>query len=141
MICPLAGVDELWVVDFEFIHPDGERPTEVHTLVALELQTGQRIEVHGAAELQALEAAPYRCDQGAVVVAYAAKEAKHKREPIPEDVRIAVWRRDQGKCVQCDSNERLEYDHIIPVSKGGSNTVRNIQLLCETCNRKKSDSI
>ena len=71
----------------------------------------------------------------------AAKEAKHKREPIPEDVRIAVWRRDQGKCVQCDSNESLEYDHIIPVSKGGSDTVRNIQLLCETCNRKKSDSI
>jgi hypothetical protein len=71
----------------------------------------------------------------------ASKEAKHKREPIPEDVRIAAWRRDEGKCVQCDSNERLEYDHIIPVSKGGSNTVRNIQLLCETCNRKKSDSI
>ena len=71
----------------------------------------------------------------------ATKEAKHKREPIPEDVRIAAWRRDEGKCVQCDSNERLEYDHIIPVSKGGSNTVRNIQLLCETCNRQKSDSI
>ena len=71
----------------------------------------------------------------------ATKEAKHKREPIPEDVRIAAWRRDEGKCVQCVSNERLEYDHIIPVSKGGSNTVRNIQLLCETCNRQKSDSI
>ena len=71
----------------------------------------------------------------------ATKEAKHKRGPIPEDVRIAAWRRDEGKCVQCDSNERLEYDHIIPVSKGGSNTVRNIQLLCETCNRQKSDSI
>ena len=42
-----------------------------------------------------------------------------------------VWRRDEGKCVQCDSSERIEYDHIIPVSKGGSNTVRNIQLLCE----------
>ena len=71
----------------------------------------------------------------------AIKEAKHKREPILEEVRIAVWRSDEGKCVQCDSNERLEYDHIIPVSKGGSNTVRNIQLLCEPCNRKKSDSI
>ena len=71
----------------------------------------------------------------------ATKEAKHKREPIPEDVRIAAWRRDEGKCVQCGSNERLEYDHIIPVSEGGSTTVRNIQLLCETCNRQKSDSI
>jgi hypothetical protein len=70
-----------------------------------------------------------------------AKETTTKRKPIPERVRISVWRRDEGKCVQCGSNELLEYDHIIPVSKGGSNTVRNIQLLCETCNRKKSDSI
>ena len=33
MICPLVGVAELWVVDFKFVHLDGERPTEVHTLV------------------------------------------------------------------------------------------------------------
>ncbi|MCD6311840.1 MAG: HNH endonuclease, partial [Elusimicrobia bacterium] len=29
----------------------------------------------------------------------------------------------------------------IPVSKGGSNTVRNIELLCESCNRKKNARI
>jgi Holliday junction DNA helicase RuvB len=63
------------------------------------------------------------------------------RESIPEEVRNAVWRRDQGRCVQCGSNEKLEFDHIIPVSKGGSSTARNLQLLCERCNRKKSDQI
>jgi hypothetical protein len=63
------------------------------------------------------------------------------REIIPEEVRIAVWRRDEGKCVKCSSRENLEYDHIIPVSKGGSNTVRNIELLCEKCNREKRDNI
>ncbi|MGE3921072.1 MAG: HNH endonuclease [Gammaproteobacteria bacterium] len=57
------------------------------------------------------------------------------------DVQREVWRRDQGKCAICQSQERLEYDHIIPFSKGGSNTVRNIQLLCENCNRKKSAKI
>ena len=51
-----------------------------------------------------------------------------------------VWQRDEGKCVRCGSNERLEYDHIIPVSKGGSSTKRNIQLLCELCNRSKGNS-
>lgn len=56
---------------------------------------------------------------------------------IPASVKIAVWRRDGGKCVECGSKEKLEYDHIIPLSKGGSNTERNIQLLCEKCNRKK----
>lgn len=60
---------------------------------------------------------------------------------IPESVRREVWKRDQGKCTKCGSNINLEFDHIIPVSKGGSNTARNIQLLCEKCNRSKSDKI
>ena len=68
-------------------------------------------------------------------------EQKSAREPIPSEVRREVWRRDGGKCVKCDSREKLEYDHIIPVAKGGSNTVRNIELLCESCNRSKSHSI
>jgi hypothetical protein len=63
------------------------------------------------------------------------------REAIPENVRHEVWRRDGGKCVICGFQERLEFDHIIPLSKGGSNTARNLQLLCEHCNRKKRDSV
>jgi hypothetical protein len=63
------------------------------------------------------------------------------RMPIPDDVKMFVWKRDQGKCVKCGSQINLEFDHIIPVSKGGSNTARNIQLLCESCNRKKSNNI
>jgi len=64
-----------------------------------------------------------------------------RRDAIPERVRMLVWRRDQAMCVVCGSREKLEFDHIIPVSKGGSNTERNLQLLCETCNRKKSAKI
>jgi len=59
----------------------------------------------------------------------------------PSEVKREVWRRDEGKCSNCGSQIKLEYDHIIPVSKGGSNTARNIQLLCEACNRAKSDLI
>lgn len=66
---------------------------------------------------------------------------KRRREPIPEEVRNEVWRRDQGRCVMCGSRENLEFDHIIPFSKGGSSTARNIQLLCQNCNRHKSDKI
>lgn len=64
-----------------------------------------------------------------------------RRERIPEDVRTFVWRRDGGQCVRCGRTENLEFDHIIPVSKGGSNTAKNVQLLCAECNRKKSDHI
>ena len=68
-------------------------------------------------------------------------EESKTRVPIPEHVRIQVWRRDGGKCAKCGSREKLEYDHIIPVSKGGSNTARNIELLCESCNRSKGVNI
>ncbi|MCL5611961.1 MAG: HNH endonuclease [Chloroflexi bacterium] len=63
------------------------------------------------------------------------------RQPIPDDVKMFVWKRDQGKCAICGNQNNLEFDHIIPVSKGGSNTARNLQLLCESCNRKKSSNI
>lgn len=64
-----------------------------------------------------------------------------RREPIPDRVKMFVWERDSGRCVSCGSREKLEYDHIIPLSLGGSNTARNIQLLCESCNRSKSGKI
>jgi 5-methylcytosine-specific restriction endonuclease McrA len=64
-----------------------------------------------------------------------------QREAIPDDVKLLVWQRDGGKCVRCGRQESLEFDHIIPYSKGGSNTVRNLQLLCETCNRSKGGDL
>lgn len=60
---------------------------------------------------------------------------------MSQQVKDLVWNRDNGKCRECGSNERLEFDHIIPFSKGGSNTYRNTQLLCEPCNRTKSNNI
>jgi 16S rRNA G966 N2-methylase RsmD len=64
-----------------------------------------------------------------------------ERQRIPDEVKIVVWRRDGGSCVKCGNKENLEFDHIVPVSKGGSNTIRNIELLCEKCNRTKGKSI
>lgn len=60
-----------------------------------------------------------------------------RRRTIPERVRHEVWRRDEACCVDCGSRERLEFDHIIPISKGGSNTARIIELRCEICNGRK----
>ena len=73
----------------------------------------------------------------------AAKEVREEagRERIPEEVRLLVWDRDGGRCVKCGSAEDLEYDHIIPVSKGGSSTEKNVQLLCAKCNQEKGDRI
>lgn len=64
-----------------------------------------------------------------------------KRPPIPKDVADAVWNRDGGKCVYCGSTENLQFDHIIPFSKGGATTIENLQLLCQKCNLEKSNKI
>ncbi|MGH7489948.1 MAG: HNH endonuclease [bacterium] len=66
-----------------------------------------------------------------------ASSVERNTRAIPQDVKIEVAVRDGGRCRQCGSNKELHFDHVIPWSKGGPNTVDNIQLLCGTCNRRK----
>ena len=60
---------------------------------------------------------------------------------IPSKVRNEVWVRDEGKCVICGIQDNLHFDHIIPLSRGGGYTSKNIQILCSNCNLKKSNKI
>lgn len=60
---------------------------------------------------------------------------------IPRDIRQRVWQKFGGRCAECASEQYLEFDHVIPVAKGGSNSEANVQLLCRGCNLKKSDHI
>ena len=58
-------------------------------------------------------------------------------ESIPERVRRRVWQRDRGACVVCGTREKLRFEHIIAVGRGGSNSVRNLELRCSSCHRLK----
>jgi HNH endonuclease len=60
---------------------------------------------------------------------------------IPQHIKIEVWQRDRGCCAECGAGTYLEFDHVIPWSKGGASTVNNVQLLCRRCNLKKSDRL
>ncbi|KEZ64697.1 HNH endonuclease [Pseudomonas amygdali pv. tabaci str. ATCC 11528] len=71
----------------------------------------------------------------------APKPPAARREAIPRSVQREVWQRDAGKCVECGTRQLLCFDHIVPFSRGGSNTVRNLQLLCEPCNLSKGNRI
>lgn len=60
---------------------------------------------------------------------------------IPQEVKAEVWQRDGGKCVECGSGHYLEFDHVIPLSRGGATSASNLQILCRSCNRTKGARI
>lgn len=61
---------------------------------------------------------------------------------IPSEIKKEVWKRDEGKCVQCGATKNLHFDHDLPFSKGGTSlTSKNVRLLCMKHNLKKSAKI
>ena len=62
---------------------------------------------------------------------------------VPPKRRIEVFEKYKFRCAYCGSSAAdgasLEVDHVIPVSKGGTNDVQNLQILCKSCNIGKSD--
>ena len=65
------------------------------------------------------------------------QNGRSKKEPIPPDIRWAVWERDNFTCKHCGSRKNLTIDHIVPESKGGKMTMENAQTLCKSCNSRK----
>ena len=54
--------------------------------------------------------------------------------------RSRMKRRKRRFCAHCGTASNLTIDHIIPLAKGGTNEVHNLQMLCEPCNAGKADS-
>lgn len=62
------------------------------------------------------------------------------RQPMAQEVRWLVFRRDGYACVWCGSVSDLTVDHIHPVALGGTNDLSNLQTLCRPCNSRKGIS-
>jgi len=61
-----------------------------------------------------------------------------RRKDLSVNKRYLVMKRDNFTCRICRiPGGELEIDHIIPVSRGGGNTMDNLQTLCKPCNRGK----
>jgi hypothetical protein len=114
----------LWKARF-YITAEELSPADVEALV-LEDENRRRLRLEKAHALMAMR---MHLDKRAT------------RQPIPHEVKVAVWQRDNGRCVDCESKEELEFDHIIPLAMGGANTERNLQLLCAICNRRKGATL
>lgn len=103
---------------------DGFRPEQVYTL----LETRDRRQASTIARAHTIANSP-------------AQPAQYRRGAIPADVKELVWARDGGRCGTCGSTVELQFDHIIPVSRGGSSEPGNLQVLCGSCNRRKGVAV
>jgi 5-methylcytosine-specific restriction endonuclease McrA len=50
---------------------------------------------------------------------------------------LAVFAECDGTCLKCGSTVDIEFDHVVPISKGGDNAIHNLQCLCSSCNDRK----
>lgn len=69
------------------------------------------------------------------------KELRRVGRYIPRHIMLKVVRRDNNQCQICGKilkDNEIEFDHIIPLSKGGSSEEHNIRVICFDCNRNKS---
>ena len=72
------------------------------------------------------------------------KEYRRIGRHIPREIMLKVVRRDGQMCQKCHKNvsdDELEFDHVIPFSKGGPVNVENLRVLCSECNRKKRNKL
>lgn len=88
--------------------------------------------------LQQVSSSRYATHRGQLAIPPVLELASRR---IPAEVQREVWKRDGGRCCRCGTSQQLEFDHIVPWFLGGSNTARNVQLLCRPHNRRKGITI
>jgi HNH endonuclease len=67
----------------------------------------------------------------------APRDRQNNRKTLSATKRLEIWQRDGFKCVECGSETSLTVDHILAVSKGGTNDDSNLRTLCKSCNSRK----
>jgi hypothetical protein len=71
-------------------------------------------------------------------------ETRRRGRYIPFQTKIRVVRRDNYTCQHCGRHlhdDEVEFDHKIPIARGGSSEEHNVRLTCFDCNRDKSDRV
>ena len=72
------------------------------------------------------------------------KEDRRTVRASPRAVMLKVVRRDGQVCGVCRVNvpdNELEFDHLIPLARGGPTSAENLRVLCRRCNKKKTDAL
>ena len=67
------------------------------------------------------------------------RRAREKRGRITNEEWAQVLEKYGNKCLCCGRSApdvRITMDHVLPLDKGGMNTIDNVQPLCKSCNSK-----
>jgi hypothetical protein len=115
------AIVKVWMLAARVGHPLPNDPRVIQNRAGVKPRTLQRLIDGGWIEL---------VDEPDQQVEWASRH-------IPDEVRDEVWKRDGGKCRHCGGTDHVEIDHVIPISRGGTGDIENLQLLCRKCNRKK----
>lgn len=77
-----------------------------------------------------------------------AKIQKYKNRSILKSLKhhsnkewLDLLKQYDGKCVDCGTKEKIEKDHVIPLSKGGNDLIKNILPRCRICNARKGNKV
>lgn len=122
-VCFITRIDDrsYWKFQDRFYWDDeGLAAHQVHALLATRQQR-RDAQVQRAEQTFAMGTMPRQNQRGA----------------ISDEIKHFVWTRDGGTCRTCGSTSELQFDHVIPVSMGGSSEPENLQILCGPCNRRK----
>jgi hypothetical protein len=69
-------------------------------------------------------------------------KAGRPKDKISPTIRAQVFKRDNYTCKVCgkksEDGAHLVIDHVVPRAKGGTNSIRNLQTLCDPCNAGKA---
>jgi len=139
-VTPLSA--ESFAVQFTWSRRAHEKLQHAHALLGHQLRSG---DVAGVFE-RALDALIERLEQRKIAATAKPRAGRRAASTnprhIPAQVKRAVWERDGGRCSfvsesghRCEARDRLEFDHVLEVARGGTATVEGIRLLCRAHNQ------
>ena len=70
------------------------------------------------------------------------EEPQRRRKPISKLIKEGLYKRQKGKCMYCGRKldiADMHADHKKPWNRGGSDSEKNLQMLCGPCNTRKGD--
>lgn len=98
---------------------------------------GNKVDVLVASDLRISSERQFLAVPSVVRLRYFVKVPYRRETPV---TRKAIFGRDYNRCQYCGQSAE-NIDHVIPRSRGGQHTWRNVVACCRTCNSRKSDML